>query len=292
MSDSTDSPWFSLAAHSLEGYERATVVLDGTGAIRLVNRAAETLLGRPREQLIASSFAALIPPEDVATAKRLVQELLAGPRTTATLETTVRPGARVAIVIARVPSSTLLFTLELRHLPSHAEEPPPEAVVDEQLEIHLAPERRFEIKGGAGAAAIAGKTCHLTLFGRDRPCSQCPVHGLRPDERERATVLRANGSYHVLRVSRTGDETALVWRQIVEEELCRQLVGARLDTLADQGGLSPQERNVLELLALGRSHGDIAEVLGITERTVRFHQGNLLAKMGAESRADLLRLLL
>lgn len=66
---------------------------------------------------------------------------------------------------------------------------------------------------------------------------------------------------------------------------------SRLDHAVKDGGLTAREREVLELLLLGRSHGDIAQVLGISERTSKFHQGNLLAKLGAESRLDLMRLL-
>ncbi len=62
--------------------------------------------------------------------------------------------------------------------------------------------------------------------------------------------------------------------------------------LVDQSNLTSREREVLELLLLGRTHEDVAQVLGITERTSKFHQANLLAKLGAESRLDLMRLFL
>jgi DNA-binding NarL/FixJ family response regulator len=59
-----------------------------------------------------------------------------------------------------------------------------------------------------------------------------------------------------------------------------------------QARLTEREREVLELLLLGRTHEDIAHALGITERTSKFHQSNLLVKLGAESRLDLMRLFL
>lgn len=62
--------------------------------------------------------------------------------------------------------------------------------------------------------------------------------------------------------------------------------------LVARSGLTERERQVLDLLLLGRTHEDISIVLGISERTSKFHQANLLAKLGAESRHDLLRLLL
>lgn len=67
--------------------------------------------------------------------------------------------------------------------------------------------------------------------------------------------------------------------------------GDRLAELAAAAGLTVREREVLELITLGRSHGDIATALGISERTSKFHLGNLLTKLGAESRNDLMRLL-
>jgi DNA-binding NarL/FixJ family response regulator len=66
----------------------------------------------------------------------------------------------------------------------------------------------------------------------------------------------------------------------------------RRTTLVANAKLTDREREVLDLLLLGRTHEDIATVLGITERTSRFHQQNLLAKLGAESRMDLMRLFL
>jgi DNA-binding NarL/FixJ family response regulator len=67
---------------------------------------------------------------------------------------------------------------------------------------------------------------------------------------------------------------------------------SRRDYLVEQARLTEREREVLDLLLLGRTHEDIAELLGISERTSKFHQTNLLAKLGAESRLDLMRLFL
>ena len=66
----------------------------------------------------------------------------------------------------------------------------------------------------------------------------------------------------------------------------------RKASVIERANLTAREREVLDLLLLGRTHEDIANVLGISERTSKFHQANLLAKLGAESRLDLMRLLL
>lgn len=66
----------------------------------------------------------------------------------------------------------------------------------------------------------------------------------------------------------------------------------RMRLVADQAKLSPRELEVLELLLLGRNAREIGVALDISARTVRFHQSNLLDKLGADSRLDLLRTLL
>ncbi len=49
---------------------------------------------------------------------------------------------------------------------------------------------------------------------------------------------------------------------------------------------SPREREVLKLIATGRSNREIAELLGIGETTVKKRVGAVLAKLGAENRTQ------
>jgi non-specific serine/threonine protein kinase len=55
---------------------------------------------------------------------------------------------------------------------------------------------------------------------------------------------------------------------------------------SDGAGLSPREREVLRLLAVGKSNPEIAEALFIGRGTVKTHVVNILAKLGAKSRTE------
>ncbi|MBI4498835.1 MAG: response regulator transcription factor [Chloroflexi bacterium] len=54
--------------------------------------------------------------------------------------------------------------------------------------------------------------------------------------------------------------------------------------------LTPREREVLHLVAQGLPNKAIAAHLGISEHTVKFHVASVLAKLGAASRAEAVRL--
>lgn len=50
--------------------------------------------------------------------------------------------------------------------------------------------------------------------------------------------------------------------------------------------LTPRERDVLELMASGKSNKQIAEDLTLSTGTVRFHISNILTKMGVDNRTE------
>jgi DNA-binding NarL/FixJ family response regulator len=54
----------------------------------------------------------------------------------------------------------------------------------------------------------------------------------------------------------------------------------------DRPRLTPRESQVLDLVSRGFSNRDIASFLEISEHTVKFHVGGLLAKLGAATRAE------
>ncbi len=79
-------------------------------------------------------------------------------------------------------------------------------------------------------------------------------------------------------------------RTIIDPTVAARLVHAIADghpvaTGADEG-LTRREREVLELIAGGRSNKRIALELGISEKTVKTHVGHLLGKLGVNDRTQ------
>jgi DNA-binding CsgD family transcriptional regulator len=87
---------------------------------------------------------------------------------------------------------------------------------------------------------------------------------------------------------------------IQDEELRAGFLHAALETLPIErkltrrqseaerfGGLTPREREVARFLSQGKSNREIAEDLVLSERTVESHVGNILTKLGFDSRSQI-----
>jgi DNA-binding NarL/FixJ family response regulator len=61
------------------------------------------------------------------------------------------------------------------------------------------------------------------------------------------------------------------------------------DELLQVEGLTPREIDVLEGIAEGLSNKAIAERLGISDQTVKFHVASINGKLGASNRTDAVR---
>jgi ATP/maltotriose-dependent transcriptional regulator MalT len=103
-----------------------------------------------------------------------------------------------------------------------------------------------------------------------------------PADRGRAADLLAQAQA-------TADELGMVRLQEEVAVLRERLASGRPPAGSDAAarfGLSEREREVLGLLAEGRSNPEIAEALFISRATARTHVGNVLAKLGVHSRAE------
>ena len=72
---------------------------------------------------------------------------------------------------------------------------------------------------------------------------------------------------------------------VVDPDVVAELVGRRR-THSPLDDLSEREREVLALMAEGRTNGSIAEVLVVSEAAVRKHVGNIFAKLDLDPASD------
>lgn len=152
--------------------------------------------------------------------------------------------------------------------------------------------RRVSRSNSPEAPERDDRPCWKSVFNRESECPTCPVRRL--GKMDRATVVvEADGQQEqtVMVAERRGAAAAVTVFPI-DSTLYSAIVQARVERLAREGRLSAREKEILELLVMGRSLEEIATATGITSRTAKFHQQNVLRKLGADSRVDLLRLLL
>ena len=77
----------------------------------------------------------------------------------------------------------------------------------------------------------------------------------------------------------------------VEQDRVRRKQQAELTTLQEHFVLlSPREQEVLSWVVSGLLNKQVAAEIGTTEATVKFHRGQLMRKMNADSLADLVRM--
>lgn len=69
--------------------------------------------------------------------------------------------------------------------------------------------------------------------------------------------------------------------------LLRQPVTRRRGRTPPEPALTPRELDVLRLLVRGNTNRQIAELLGLSTRTVESHRANLMGKLGLTSRVEL-----
>jgi DNA-binding NarL/FixJ family response regulator len=109
--------------------------------------------------------------------------------------------------------------------------------------------------------------------------------GLPPLARGRLGLLPRDASAELIREAVRAVAAGLI---ALDPVAVPSLVSAPARPLADPSAepLTTREREVLALLAQGLANKTIAQRLGISEHTVKFHVGAILTKLGAGSRTE------
>jgi NarL family two-component system response regulator LiaR len=75
-------------------------------------------------------------------------------------------------------------------------------------------------------------------------------------------------------------------KRVLTEEVTEILVQARTNPQAVPVDLTEREREVLALMVKGLNNPDIAEMIGVSVSTVKFHVSSILSKLYASSRTE------
>jgi DNA-binding NarL/FixJ family response regulator len=110
-----------------------------------------------------------------------------------------------------------------------------------------------------------------------------------------AAALEAGASGFVLKHSApqeliTAIREALQGRTYVPPAIAKELAGAgRKGPPGPDGALSPRQREVLQLLAEGKSTKEAASVLNISPRTAEFHKYRMMEQLRIKTTAELVQ---
>ena len=146
-----------------------------------------------------------------------------------------------------------------------------------------APARSSTARVEAGAAARRSSRTRSARSSRPRARARSPAASTSDDETAIPLLERAESELGGCGAVRLRDEAARELRRRGVKTGARRRRAPGGDGL---GGLSGREREVADLVALGRTNKEIAAELFLSEKTVESHMSRLFGKLGVRSRAE------
>jgi DNA-binding CsgD family transcriptional regulator len=295
--------WESIAIQ-LSHEPQPALAVDAGGRVRVVNAPLEKLVSRRLDELSNKRWlASCVPPSGWASVKRLFDAGLRGEASDGDVPLLTRGGRRVTMhaelsrAVRGRSRALIVVGRDLR---------------DSEPTAAPAGDCWCVIAWGAGGAGAIVRTLRFLDPSRDEasfiggPPSDLleslslgaalpaveRVVSTRATETTSVLLPEVDDAFRVVTARALDETSALVTVRCVEAGLLPELVDAKAARIAGAGALSERERQVLMLLLRGHGVEDIAAMLEIAPRTVKFHQSNVLQKLGADSRIDLLRVVL
>ena len=108
-------------------------------------------------------------------------------------------------------------------------------------------------------------------------------------------ALEAGGAGYVLKSEATQEllqalEAVMQGGIFVSADMAAEVLGGGRSDRDRSSGLTPRQREILQLVVEGRSAKEIARLLDISPRTVEYHKYQAMDALGASSNAELIQL--
>jgi len=134
----------------------------------------------------------------------------------------------------------------------------------------------------------------LAQLKRDNPKVRVVFLTMHRDAAYARRALEAGASGFVLKHSAPAElvlavRAALQGRTFISPDLAAEVFRTARDKDADPlAALTPRQREILQLVAEGKSAKEIAAALGLSARTVEFHKYAMMESLGIENSAELI----
>jgi two-component system response regulator NreC len=127
---------------------------------------------------------------------------------------------------------------------------------------------------------------------KDAPETQIVVLTMQENPAFAQAALRAGAIGYVLKDAADSELMAAVvmaaeGRTYLNPEMGARLAAQPAESDSRPDNLSPREVEVLQLIALGHTNGEIASALFLSVRTVESHRAHIQQKVGLTTRAEL-----
>jgi PAS domain S-box-containing protein len=265
----------------------------------------EKTLGWRRYEVEGRAWAdACVPPDLTAPTRKWLAHALRGALRNYECEVITRDGRRLLLLlemslIGRGREQGLLLTVQSVSPAQNGREVKPDQDIDYEIISAVGDFGTLQRISRVGAILQDGperqRQCFEVLQRRSTPCPDCPVLRAASEPWPRTTIRRRKEkpeSFEIVTAEILDTTSVRLSVRAISETTLAAIHNAKICELGDRARLSERERSVLTYLVMGRSLEDIGKVLDISARTVKFHQANVLEKLGADSRVDLVRLIL
>lgn len=126
----------------------------------------------------------------------------------------------------------------------------------------------------------------LVMLRREFPAARAILLTTYDDEEDVYRGLEAGAAGYLLKDAAPAELVESVRKVFAGRKAISPQVAERLAGRVTSRELSDREREVLVLVAEGRSNKQIAKALGIADGTVKVHVASILEKLGAQGRSE------